>query len=176
MVRNRWNAEVVRSLRPEEVTAVLEATFQQAKEVAPLDPVSVTTSLAASTQTASAQAAGEVIHADALGTIRSHLGDVITVEGQVAKILLTAARNAANVEFVGTGNDSLLLWIPKDTYPKLLSVIGQDSASSLNGRTVRATGQVDYYGGPRSDWKHRLQMTLTDASQLSVMAQPVPTK
>ena len=94
LVRNRWYAEVVRSLRPDELPAVLKAPPAGTARMQSLAPTNLVTA---------APVSGTVFRAEDIQVLLSHLGDKLTLEGRVRDVSLTATRNAANISFAGSG-------------------------------------------------------------------------
>jgi hypothetical protein len=154
LVRDRWYAEVVRSLRPDELSAVLNTGVPATAEIQSLPPTNIVT-------TAPVPAA--VLRAEDLPSLLSHLGDKVTVQGRVRDVSLIPTRNAANIHFVGLDERAVLVWVPWGTYPKLVAALGQDLGAALNGRTIRVTGRFTKY-------KESFEVTLDDPSKLLVVA------
>ena len=169
LVRNRWNAEVIRSLRPEEFSTVLGARSFDLPQVQALPAANlVTTAPAPTTAVAGSDSAN--LHAEDIPSLLSHLGDQVTLQGRVQNVSLVVAHNAANIELAGAGPDPVLIWVPVATYPKIISAFGEDLAKALTDHPIRVTGRLGKYGGRRPDWKERLQITLDDAAKLKLVA------
>jgi hypothetical protein len=106
-----------------------------------------------------------VVKADDESRIQALVGTHITVEGKLTSASLTAARNALNLELAG----GLLVWIPPPVYAEFQRKIG-GSPDQLIDQTVLVSGRLSKYGGHRSEWRDRLQVTLDDASRISLVA------
>jgi hypothetical protein len=154
LVRDRWNAEVVRSLHPDELSAVLTASLPETAKLQSLAPTNLVT-------TAPVPAA--VLRPEDIPVLRSHLGDKVTLQGRVREVALIYTRNAANIHFVGSDAHAVLVWVPFGTYPKLVAALGQDLGAALNDRTIRVTGRLTKY-------KESLEVTLDDPSNLLLVA------
>jgi len=174
MVRNRWYAEIVRSLHPDELAAVLGTRLPETPEIQPLTPTNIVTTapvpvvavgLASTTHTDPS-----ALRAEDIPVLLSHLGTEVTVEGPVRDVMFTAAGNAMDIEFAGPDDRALLIWVPPATYSKLIAVLGQNPNRMLNDHTVRVTGHLAKYGGYRAAWKERIQITLDDPSKLLLVA------
>ena len=86
--------------------------------------------------------------------------------------MFTAAGDAMNVEFVGSFDRALLIWVPPGPYPKLMTLLGQNPGRVLRDNTIRVTGHLASYQGKRAAWKDRLQINLDDPSKLLLVAPP----
>jgi WD40 repeat protein len=166
IVRDRWDAEIVRSLRPDELPAVLNTGLPGTAEMQSLAPANIVTttpiSVAAATSFDSA-----VIRAEDIPVLQSHLGDHITIQGRVRDVAMITTRSAANIHFVGAEAPMVLVWVPWDTFPKLVAVLGKDLGAALNDRTIRATGRLTKY-------HESLEVTLDDPTNLIIVAPTAP--
>jgi hypothetical protein len=113
---------------------------------------------------------GPVIRAYDVPALQKHLGRSVTVEGRVRGVSFTTAHNALNIELAGPEARALLVWIPPDSYVKFAKEFGEDPTALLMNRSIRVSGRLSEYGGRRAGWKDRLQITLDDPSQLSILA------
>jgi serine/threonine protein kinase len=157
LVRDRWEAEVVRSLHPDELSAVLTASLPETAKLQSLPPTNIVTT---------AHVSLAVLRSGDIPVLVSHLGDKVTVEGRVRDVWLVPTRNAANTNFVGADTSRVMVWVPWATYPKLIAVLGQNLGAALNDHTIRATGRLSKY-------KESLEVTLDDPSQLQIVAPAV---
>jgi hypothetical protein len=160
LVYGRWNAEVIRSLHPDELSSVLTASLPETMDVQSLTPTNIVTS---------PPVAAAILQADDVPVLLSRLGDKITIQGRVRDVALTFARNAVNINFVGLDSQQVEVWVPPQTFPKLVVALGEDLASVLNGRTIRATGRLSKY-------KQSLEVTLDNTSDLAVVPPTTPSK
>jgi hypothetical protein len=67
-------------------------------------------------------------------------------------------------------NHSCVLGVSPKSYAKVAKELGQDPTALLIDRSIRVSGRLSEYGGKRADWKDRLQITLDDPSQLSILS------
>ena len=173
LVRNQANAEVIRSLNPEELSALLNAGLAQSAEKLP--SASASLDAASARPVVPAQAVSSlptdpgVISAENSPALLSHLGQVATVQGHVQEVTFTSAGNAMHVEFAGTADRHLLVWVPQGPYPKLMQILGQKPVEALKSQIVRVTGPLNYYDGRHAAWKDFLQVTLDDVSKVAVV-------
>jgi WD40 repeat protein len=160
LVRDRWYAEVVRSLHPDELSAVLNTGLRETSEIQSLAPTNIVTT---------GPVPATILRAEDVAALQSHLGDKITIQGRVRDVALIPTRNAANIHFITPDTRAALVWVPWGTYPKLVAVLGQDLGAALNDRTIRATGRLAKY-------KESLEVTLEDPSQLLILPASAPSK
>jgi WD40 repeat protein len=153
LVRDRWYAEVVRSLRPDELSAVLNAGLPAKAKTQSLTPTNIVTTTPMATS---------ILRAQDIPALLTHLGDQVTVEGRVREVSLIRAGDAALITFAGSGERQVLVWVPYATYPKLRAALGQDLGVALNGREIRASGRLSKY-------KESLEVTLEDPSKLLLL-------
>ena len=161
LARGRWTAEVVRSLRPEQLASVLAAALPESDPLQALAPVNLVTTSPRSRSAADAGSA--VIRSDDMPALLSRIGDQVTVQGHVQTTKLVNTRNAANIYFDGPRTNSVMLWVPWDTYPKVVALLGPDLGAVLNNHTVRATGRLTRY-------RDTLEVTVEDPTKLVVVA------
>jgi tetratricopeptide (TPR) repeat protein len=115
-----------------------------------------------------------VIRAYDVPALQAHLGSSVTIEGRVRAVSFTTAQNALNVELAGPEPSSLLVWIPPNVYTEFAKVFGEDPTAALMNRTIRASGPLNKYGGRKADWKNRLQITLDDPPDLTILPTDPP--
>jgi len=159
VVGTRWSAQVIRSLRPDELPAVLNTGLPETAEIQPLEPANLVTI----TPAAAAPEAVDVLSADDIPALQSHLGDLVTVQGHVQNCRLVETGSAANIFFEGAGTPPVLVWVPWATFPKLEAVLGKDLDAALDGRTIKATGRLSLYKGS-------IELTLDDPAKLVIVA------
>jgi len=160
LVRDRRDAEVLRSLRPDELPAVLNTGLPESTEIQPLPPIRLVTTTPVPLAVAG-DPASAVLRADDIPTLLSHLGDKITIQGRVQRVSVLSD-GAANVYFAGPETPPVQVWVPWKTYPKLVAVLGPNLVAVLNDRTLRATGRLTNYKG-------MLEVTLADPAQLHIL-------
>jgi DNA/RNA endonuclease YhcR with UshA esterase domain len=107
-----------------------------------------------------------VLAAENIQALQSHIGDLVTVQGNVRNVRLVTAGSAANVFFDGTGATPAMVWVPWGTFPKLQAVLGKDLAAALDGRVIKAAGRLSIYKGS-------IELTLDDPSRLIVVPSAV---
>ena len=159
VVGTRWSAQVIRSLRPDELPAVLNTGLPETAEIQPLEPANLVTI----TPAAAAPEAVDVLSADDIPALQSHLGDVVTVQGRVRNCRLVETGSAASILFEGAGTPPVLVWVPWGAFPKLEAVLGKDLAAALDGRGIKATGRLSIYKGS-------IELTLDDPAKLLIVA------
>jgi len=169
LVPNRFNAEVVRSLRPDELSTVLGPRSLELPKLQSLPATNLVT-VAPVPTTGAAGPDSAALLAEDTPSLLSHLGDEVTIQGRVQAVSLVAARNAANIELAGSGPNPVLIWVPIGSYPKVISAFGEDLGKTLTNQAVRVTGRLGKYGGRRVDWKERLEITLDDPAKLRLVA------
>ena len=160
LVRDRWAAEVVRSLPPDELPAVLSTGLPETGALATLAPTNLVTT---------ASLTPVVLRADDLAALRSHLGALVTVEGRVKNVSLINARNAANIHFAGIGEREFVVWVPYGTFPAFVAAFGTNLDATLDERAIRATGRVSMY-------RDTLEVTLEDPAKLQILAPDSPSR
>jgi serine/threonine protein kinase len=154
-IGNRWKAQVIRSLRPEELPAVLNTGLPNTAEIQPLKPADIST---AAPVAAAPESAG-VLSADDIAALQSHFGDLVTVQGRVRNCRLVQTGSAANIYFEGAGSPVVQVWVPWNPYPKLEAIFGKNLDAVLDGHTIKATGRLSLYGGT-------IEVTLEDPAKL----------
>jgi hypothetical protein len=142
-VANRNNAMVIRSLRPEDLPAVLNAGIPDIASIQSLEPANI--AAAASAQAAPGPVA--VLSAQDISALQSHMGDLVTIQGRVRNVKLVTSGSAANIYFTGTGTPPVQVWVPWDPFPKFEAVIGTNLSAVLEDRTIKATGRLSIYRG-----------------------------
>jgi hypothetical protein len=169
IVTDRWSAQVMRSLRPEELAGALDARFPQQDVVAALPPARVVTTAPLRAQLATTRPSRDAIDPLTLSPKSAPLGEIATIQGGVGVVTSTQAHNAMNIEFVGGDAHSVLVWFPPNVYAPLARALSRNPASILEGRTILIRGRVERYGGFRPEWKDRLQVTVTDPHQFWIV-------
>jgi hypothetical protein len=157
-ISSRFNAEIVRSLRPEELPAVLNTSLPKTVEIPALPATNIVTTAPATVSPASI----DVLAADNTAGLESRIGDLVTVQGQVRNVKMVTTGSAANIYFDGTGTTPTQVWVPWNTLPKVQAVLGKDLATALEGRTIKATGRLSIYKGS-------IELTLEDAAKLELI-------
>jgi len=159
LVPERFKSEILRSLRPEELRAVLNTRLPDEAEIQPLPPATFADTISPTTSPVPAA----VVRADDAAALQSHLGDQITIEGRVKNVTLVNSRNAANIHFTGVDERAVVVWVPWDAYPKVVAVLGEDLGAALNDRTIHATGRLTKY-------RETLEVTLDAPSNIQIVA------
>ena len=168
LVQNRGTARVVRSLRPEELTAALNTPYPGMDDPLPLMPTNlVTTSPLSISATMGAQFSA--LNAEDVPALKARLGDEVTLEGRVRSVTLVFARNAANIELEGPDDAGVLVWVSWILYPKLTARLGEDLSAVLTGRTIRVTGRLGMYAGRSPELKNRVQLSLDDPAKFVIL-------
>ncbi len=165
IVHNRWSAQVIRSLRPEELPAVLNTGLPENAKIQSLKPADIVTTAPA----ADASESAEILSADDIPALQSHLGDLVTIQGQVRNCRLVQTGSAANIYFEGAESPAVQVWVPWDSFPKFEAIFGKDLDGTLDGHTVRATGHLSLYG-------ETIELTLEDPSKFQLVAPVTQTK
>ncbi len=174
LARNPFHAEVVRSLAPADLVALLNSDLAEPGQKPPSPstnrfpstakpPPLITVSPTATNNPAT-------LRADDIPVLLSHLGSQVTVEGRVQEVTFTAAANAMHLEFASADERRLLVWIAPRLYPKLMQMLNHDPVGVLKDQTVRVTGPLDHYDGRHAAWKEFPQITLDDPSKLMLVA------
>jgi WD40 repeat protein len=163
VVRDRNYAEVVRSVRPEEFSSVLNTGLPEITMMETLTPTNIVTTPPASLPGGGSTEAN-IFRASDVPALLSHLGDTVTVEGHVQSVSIIRTGNAANIYFAQLGDRAIMVWVwvPFATYPKLTTVFGQNLGAVLNDHDIRATGRLTKY-------KDNLEVTLDDPSKLLLL-------
>ena len=163
-VADRSDASVIRSLRPEDLPAVLNAGIPDFASIQPLGPANI--AAAAPAQAAPGPVA--VLSAQDILALESHMGDLVTVQGRVRNVKLITSGSAANIYFTGTGTPPVEVWVPWDPFPKFEAVIGTNLSAALEDRTIKATGRLSIYRGS-------IEVTLDDPANFQLVAQATQT-
>jgi Protein kinase domain len=158
IVHNRWSAEVIRSLRPDELPAVLNTGLPENARIQPLKPADIVTTAPAA---AAPESAG-ILSADDIPALQAHLGDLVTVQGQVRNCRLVQTGSAVNIYFEGAESPAVQVWVPWDPFPKFETIFGKNLDAVLDGHTIRATGHLSLYGGT-------IELTLDDPSKFQLV-------
>jgi hypothetical protein len=157
-VADRSDASVIRSLRPEDLPAVLNAGIPDIASIQPLEPANIATpALALDTPEP------VVLSAQDIPALQSHLGDLVTIQGRVRNVKLVTSGSAANIYFTGTGTPPVQVWVPWDPFPKFEAVIGTNLSAALEDRTIKATGRLSIYRGS-------IELTLDDPANFQLVA------
>ena len=170
IVRNRWRAEVIRSLRPEELAGVLDARVQHRTRLESLAPVKIVTEPPVPAHSATNAPSASALKATETSALLAHVGNMVIVQGRVRQFSLTAARNAANIEFDGDGPNTPLVSIAPSVCEKFAARFGQNPGVAINDRNIQVSGRLGTYAGRRNDWKERLQISLEDPDSIIVLA------
>jgi WD40 repeat protein len=156
---SRFDTKVVRSLRPEEIPAVLNTPLPETTELQPLAPATIATTAVSATAVGSE----DVFDAGNISGLQSHMGDLVTVQGRVRNITLVTSGSAANIYFETAGTTPVQVWVPWDPFPKLKTRLGKDLEAALHGRTIKATGRLSLYRG-------NIELTLSDAGKFVIVS------
>jgi len=127
------------------------------------------TALHAASTFPSSRPAGPLIRAYDVPALMAHLGHMVAIDGRVRAVSFTTAHDAINIELAGPDVGSLLVWVSPDSYVKFTKEFGQNPEALLINHSIRVSGRLSRYAGRRPDWKDRLQMTLDDPSQISIV-------
>jgi serine/threonine protein kinase len=160
----RWQTKILRSLNPEEATDLLRRLTTTGSVVAAPQPLPEVVAISAKSQNDSA-----VLDA-ADKNLAQHLQEDVTIAGRVARLSWTATHNAVNIEFEGPESSSLMIWVPPTMLPKLKESLGEDFEQKLTGAKVQMRGRLLKYGGAKSDWKNRLQMTFGNTADIKILS------
>ena len=163
-VPNRSEASVIRSLRPEDLPAVLNAGIPDIASIQSLEPANI--AAAAPAQAAPGPVA--VLSAQDISALQSHMGDLVTVQGRVRNVKLVTSGSAANIYFTGTGTPPVQVWVPWDPFPKFEAIFGKDLNAVFDDRTIKATGRLSIYKGS-------IELTLDDSANFQLVAQATQT-
>jgi WD40 repeat protein len=156
-VANRNNARVIRSLRPEDLPAVLNEGIPDTASIQPLEPANI----AATAPVLAAPGPVAVLSAEDIPALQSHMGDLVTIQGSVRNVKLVTSGSAANIYFSVPGTQPVQVWVPWDPFPKFEAMIGTNLSAALDGRTIKATGRLSIYKGS-------IELTLDDPPRLVI--------
>ncbi|HUC85082.1 MAG TPA: protein kinase, partial [Candidatus Acidoferrales bacterium] len=162
-VANRNDVRMIRSLRPEDLPAVLNAGIPDTTSILPLEPANI----AATTPVPAATGPVAVLSAQDIPGLQSHMGDLVTVQGRVRNVKLVTSGSAANIYFTGDGTPPVQVWVPWDPFPKFQARFGKDLNTALENRTIKATGYLSIYRGS-------IELTLDDPAKFEVVAPRAP--
>jgi DNA/RNA endonuclease YhcR with UshA esterase domain len=160
----RWQSRILRSPTPEEVTALLRRLTAIGSVVAAPQP---SPEQVAIKETSSG---GSQVLDAADKNLAQHVQDAVSVVGHVARVSWTTAHNAVNIEFEGPESAGLLIWVSPSAVPKLKEALGEDFEQKLAGAKVQIRGRVLKYGGTKSEWKNRLQITFDNKDNIKILS------
>ena len=66
-------------------------------------------------------------------------------------------------------DSGVLIWIDRKAKPKFDAEFNGKFANVVLGRRIRVEGPLGEYGGKSDRWKGRLEITITDLSQLKIL-------
>lgn len=112
--------------------------------------------------------ATSILRANQSKDLQTQIGKYVTIEGRVAKVIPTRDRRAMNL-YLEPQDSGVICWIDWNAKPLFDRDFKGDSAHILDGRAVRVTGVLNLYGGKSPNLKSRLEITLSDPSQLTVL-------
>jgi len=158
-VANRGTASVIRSLRPEDLPAVLNAGLPDITSIQPLEPAN----LAAATPPQAALSPVAVLSAGDIPALQSHMGDLVTIQGRVRNVRMITSGSAANIYFTGADTPPVQVWVPWDSFPKFQAIFGKDLSSVLVKRAIKATGRLSIYRGS-------IEVTLDDPANFAIVS------
>ena len=91
-----------------------------------------------------------------------------TIEGKVEKAEWSKSGKVFNIDFADNSSGVLVALFEKSK-EKFETAFGGDLGTTLTGAKVRIKGKIGTYGGKSKTFEGRLQIILTDTSQLTIV-------
>jgi serine/threonine protein kinase len=159
----RWQSKILRSLSPEETTVLLRGltATESVVEAPQPQPEQVTAKEKASSDSQVLDAADK--------DLAQHLQEAVTLVGQVAHVSWTTAHNAVNIELEGPESTGVLIWVSPPNVKKLKEALGDDFEQKLAGAKIQISGRLLKYGGLKSDWKNKLQLSFDNKDNIKIL-------
>ncbi len=160
VVQNRWSANVMRSLSPEDFPSSVTGSGTE---------ISVFKQLPLSeAPPASLPAHNGPLNATDITALTGMMGRHVVVSGIVDSVSWTTAHNALNVEFEGPDETRLMCWLPPAALLRFTTAFGKDFDVAIAHHAIIVSGTVGTYGGRKEGWRRRLPITLDDPAQLTL--------
>ncbi len=102
--------------------------------------------------------------------IKANVGKEIVVEGKVAKAEWSRSGKVFNISFEGVDDSKFAVVFFERHKKKFEEALQGDAGKTLTGATVRIRGKVVLYKGKAEALKERLEMHLTEPSQITISA------
>jgi hypothetical protein len=160
----RWQSKILRSLNPEQATALLRRMTTTGSVVAAPTPLPEQVAVKDVSSSSS-----QVLDA-ADKNLAQHLQEAVTIVGRVAHVSWTAAHNAVNIEFEGPESTGLMIWVSPPNVKKLKDALGDDFEQKLMGAKVQINGRLLKYGGTKADWKNKLQISFDNKDNIQILS------
>ncbi len=170
---SRWLLSIDRAISPADLSKALAADHISPAPAEGLPPLLSRPPPSATSALTSARP-DDAIDVRDLPKLNEQIGREVSVFGRVSRIVPTRTGDAINVEFEGPEATRLMLWVDRISLPNMDAAFNGNATAALDGRMLRVRGVVTPYGGRSPSWKSRLQITITDPSQVSVLEEPSP--